>query len=100
MLRTAVYFWKNHFDDQPKIKDEVMADYPSRCLNMFDLSFCYYADFEEGVYKHVRARSGGSFCFDSSMLKWIAKDRGLDVDVQEFIAFLKKRFPDRELFVK
>ena len=98
ILRSAVF--KSHellksssFDS----KEQLLTCYKTRTLTLFDTPIAFYIDSEN---LRLESREGGEFCIDRNVISQLGIDKDFNLNCNELVQFLSKKFPGRNIVDK
>jgi len=94
MLGSFIYLLHRELDNQEVHHAELIKNYNSREVCLYDVPFGFYVD---GDGSQNLTKVGGSFAILGKNIQQICDRKKVKIDIGHLIKETKRRFPDREL---
>ena len=92
MLGHFIYLMHRQLDAQPRHHEEMIKNYRAREVCLYDIPIAYYTD-ENGAQN--LDKSGGTFTILGNNIEKVCKDKDVQIEIEQLIREVKRRFPDR-----
>ena len=96
MLGHFIYLLHRQLDDQEKHHSELIKNYHSREVCLYDIPIGYYTN---GDGEQNSSKVGGSFSILGKNIQQVCGEHQIRIDLDHLIRETKRRFPDRDLTV-